>query len=141
MARVMSLAFIVFMAAPVLAPTVGQTILLFGSWRLIFAMIGVISAGVLLWFWMRMPETLHPIDRMPLSFRRLAGGWRMTITDRWSLGYTLASTALMGALYGFINSVQQIVFDVFDSPKLLVLVTSEERRVGKEGFSTFRSGW
>ncbi|RIA37656.1 DHA1 family bicyclomycin/chloramphenicol resistance-like MFS transporter [Hephaestia caeni] len=122
MARVMSLAFIVFMAAPVLAPTVGQTILLFGSWRLIFAMIGVISAGVLLWFWMRMPETLHPIDRMPLSFRRLAGGWRMTITDRWSLGYTLASTALMGALYGFINSVQQIVFDVFDAPKLLVLV-------------------
>src|SRR3546814_8769695 len=99
---------------PVLAPTVGQTILLFGSWRLIFAMIGVISAGVLLWFWMRMPETLHPIDRMPLSFRRLAGGWRMTITDRWSLGYTLASPALMGALYGFINSVQQIVFDVFD---------------------------
>src|SRR3546814_10131904 len=56
MARVMSLAFIVFMAAPVLAPTVGQTILLFGSWRLIFAMIGVISAGVLLWFWMWMPE-------------------------------------------------------------------------------------
>src|SRR3546814_8379999 len=85
-------------------------------------MSGVISAGVLLWFWMRMPETLHPIDRMPLSFRRLAGGWRMTITDRWSLGYTLASTALMGALYGFINSVQQIVFDVFDAPKLLVLV-------------------
>src|SRR3546814_15625824 len=46
----------------------------------------------------------------------------MTITDRCSLGYTLASTALMGALYGFINSVQQIVFDVFDAPKLLVLV-------------------
>src|SRR3546814_17506261 len=46
----------------------------------------------------------------------------MTITDRCSLGYTLASTALMGALYGFINSVQQIVYDVFDAPKLLVLV-------------------
>src|SRR3546814_11008971 len=102
---------------------------------------------------MRMPETLHPIDRMPLSFRRLAGGWRMTITDRWSLGYTLASTALMGALYGFINSVQQIVFDVFDAPKLLVLVfavtastmavanRSEERRVGKECVSKGRSRW
>jgi DHA1 family bicyclomycin/chloramphenicol resistance-like MFS transporter len=122
MARVMSLAFIVFMAAPVLAPTVGQTILLFGSWRLIFANIGAISAAVLLWFWWRMPETLHPIDRMPLSLGRLAGGWRMTITDRWSLGYTLATTALMGALYGFINSVQQVVFDVFDAPKLLVVV-------------------
>ncbi len=122
MARVMSLAFIVFMAAPVLAPTVGQTILLFGSWRLIFAMIGAISAAVLLWFWWRMPETLHPIDRMPLSLARLAGGWRRTVTDRWSLGYTLATTVLMGALYGFINSVQQVVFDVFDAPKLLVVV-------------------
>jgi DHA1 family bicyclomycin/chloramphenicol resistance-like MFS transporter len=122
MARVMSLAFIVFMAAPVLAPTVGQTILLFGSWRLIFANIGAISAAVLLWFWWRMPETLQPIDRMPLSLARIAGGWKRTTTDRWSLGYTLASTALMGALYGFINSVQQIVYDVFGAPKLLVVI-------------------
>src|SRR3546814_6591587 len=75
-------------------------------------MIGVISAGVLLWFWLLLPETLHPIYRMPLSFRRLAGGWRMTITDRWSLGYTLSSTAFFGPLYCFITSVHLIVFVV-----------------------------
>src|SRR3546814_13176738 len=51
MARVLSLAFIVFMAAPVLAPPAGHTLLLFGSWRLIFALIGVIPAGVLLCVW------------------------------------------------------------------------------------------
>ncbi|HEU4960297.1 MAG TPA: multidrug effflux MFS transporter [Sphingomonas sp.] len=122
MARVMSLAFIVFMIMPVLAPTFGQTILLFGEWEWIFAMTALGTAIVVLWFAIRMPETLHPEDRRPLAPARLARGWWRTLTDRWSLGYTLASAALLGALYGYINSVQQIMFDTFHRPKLLVVV-------------------
>ncbi len=120
MARVMSLAFMVFMAAPVFAPMLGQGVLLFGSWRLIFWSVAGITAVVLAWFWLRMPETLDPADRIPLSLPRLLSGWRQTVTDRFSLGYTLAATALIGALYGFINSIQQIVFDVFKQPNLLI---------------------
>ena len=122
MARVMSLAFMVFMAAPVLAPSFGELILMVGSWRLIFVMIAVISAGILVWFMVRMPETLKPADRQPLSIARLASGWRTTLSDRWSIGYTLATTALMGALYGFINSVQQVVFALTHDAGLLVPV-------------------
>jgi DHA1 family bicyclomycin/chloramphenicol resistance-like MFS transporter len=123
MARVMSLAFIVFMIVPVLAPTFGQTILAFGgSWRMIFAMTATGTALVLGWFAWRMPETMHPEDRRSLSPARLARGWWRTLSDRWSLGYTLASAALLGALYGFINSVQQIMFDTFHRPRLLVVV-------------------
>ncbi|MBY0520227.1 MAG: multidrug effflux MFS transporter [Sphingomonas sp.] len=122
MARVMSLAFMVFMAAPVLAPSFGELILLFGSWRLIFVMIAVISAGILIWFMVRMPETLKPADRQRLSIARLASGWRTALSDRWSIGYTLAAAALMGALYGFINSVQQVVFALTREPGLLVPV-------------------
>lgn len=122
MARVMSLAFMVFMAAPVLAPSFGELILWFGSWRLIFVMIAAISAGILVWFIVRMPETLKPADRQPLSIARLATGWRATLADRWSIGYTLAAAALMGALYGFINSVQQVVFALTHQPALLVPV-------------------
>lgn len=122
MARVMSLAFMVFMAAPVLAPSFGELILWFGSWRLIFVMIAAISAGILVWFIVRMPETLKPADRQPLSVARLATGWRATLADRWSIGYTLAAAALMGALYGFINSVQQVVFALTHQPALLVPV-------------------
>ena len=122
MARVMSLAFMVFMAAPVLAPSFGQLILLFGSWRLIFVLIAVVSGGVLAWFAIRMPETLPRERRHPLSFARLIADWRMTLTERASIGYTLASTALLGALYGFINSVQQIVAALTGSDRLLVPV-------------------
>ncbi|WP_447406973.1 hypothetical protein, partial [Clostridium perfringens] len=49
-------------------------------------------------------------------------GWRQTVGDRWSLGYTLASTALMGALYGYLNSIQQIMFDTFHRPHLLAVM-------------------
>lgn len=122
MARVMSLAFIVFMIMPVLAPTFGQTILLVGSWRLIFAMTAFGTLLVCIWFAIRMPETLQPQDRRPLAPGRLARGWWLTLSDRWSLGYTIASAALLGALYGFINSVQQIMFDTFHRPELLVVV-------------------
>ncbi|MGL4312464.1 MAG: MFS transporter, partial [Sphingomonas sp.] len=120
MARVMSLAFMVFMAAPIFAPVMGATVLLIGSWRLIFWTIAAISAAVLAWFWLRMPETLPPDRRIPLSGPRLMDGVWETLTDRSSLGYTLAATALVGALYGFINSVQQIVFDYLQRPDLLI---------------------
>ena len=59
MARVMSLAFIVFMAGPIFAPAFGQGVLSAGgSWRMIFWGVGAVSALVVAWFWLRMPETL-----------------------------------------------------------------------------------
>lgn len=122
MARVMSIAFIVFMIVPVLAPAFGAGVLLFGGWRDIFWAIGGVTLLVLGWFGLRMPETLHAEDRKPLSLARIAGGWRIAATDRWSLGYTLAATALLGGLYGYLNSVQQIVADTFGRPQLLVIL-------------------
>lgn len=121
MARVMSLAIIVFMIAPVVAPTLGQAILFFGSWRLIFSVIAVLTAIVLVWFALRMPETLAG-DRVPFSVTRLVEGYRTTLTDRWSLGYTLGGTMLQGALFAYITSVQQIVTTVFNAEKHLNLV-------------------
>ncbi len=122
MARVMSLAFIFFMAAPVLAPTFGQLILLVASWRWIFGGIALVSALILLWFLARMPETLAPENRRPMNLAALGTGAKRVAGDRLALGYTLAATALQGALFGFIGSVQQVVFDVFEVPNLLALV-------------------
>jgi len=122
MARVMSIAFMVFMIVPVLAPAFGQTVLLFADWRGIFWVIGGISMGMWAWLYIRMPETLHADAQQPLSVARILSGWRQTLGDRWSLGYTLASTSLMGALYGYLNSVQQIMFDTFGKPRLLAVM-------------------
>jgi len=122
MARVMSIAFMVFMVVPVMAPAFGQTVLLFANWRGIFWVVAGLSLGIWMWFFVRMPETLRPEARQPLSVSRIWAGWKQTLGDRLSLGYTLASTSLMGALYGYLNSVQQIMFDTFDRPKLLAVM-------------------
>ena len=122
MARVMSITFIVFMIVPVLAPAFGSGVLLFGGWREIFFAVGGVSLLVLGWFAWRMPETMHAEDRHPFSFARLGAGWRTALTDRWSIGYTLSAAALLGALYGYINSIQQIMADTFGRPRLLLVI-------------------
>ena len=116
MARVMSLAFIVFMAAPIIAPAVGQLILFVAPWRWIFGALAIAGFGVMVWAMLRLPETLKPEDRLPLSAVRIRRAWWLTITERYSIGYTLALTVLQGALIGFITSAQQVFFDVFHHP-------------------------
>ena len=120
MAQVMSVAMTVFMAVPVLAPLFGEIILSFASWRWIFGMFAVIGLSVGLWIGWRLPETLMPEDRMPLTAPRIWRGWHHTLTERKSLGYMVASALLSGALFGFINSIQQIMFDTFHRPDMLI---------------------
>lgn len=122
MARVMSLTFMVFMLMPVLAPSFGQAVLLFADWRAIFWGLALWGVGMLAWAWLRLPETLDPANRRPISVRAVGDAAREAMTNRTSLGYTLGVMALMGALMGYVNSVQQIVFDVFERPGALAAV-------------------
>jgi len=119
MARLMSLAFLVFLLMPVLAPSFGQLTLLFAPWRAIFFGLAIFAALVLAWSVVRLPETLHPEYRRPLSAASIWSATRETLTNRQSLGYTLGFTFMMGSLMGYINSIQQIVFDVFQRPELI----------------------
>lgn len=116
MARTMSLVFMVFMLVPVLAPSVGQGILLVGPWRAIFGVLGVYGLMMAIWSWQRLPETLHPEFRRTLRVADIGTAMWATITERQSLGYTVALTLTFGALTAYIASVQQIVFDAFKAP-------------------------
>ncbi|MEN5362233.1 multidrug effflux MFS transporter [Brevundimonas intermedia] len=113
MARVMSFSFLVFLGVPILAPSLGQLIMLVGPWRWIFAGLGLIGVALIVWATLRLPETLKPEDRLPIQFKRLTAAYKIALTDRTAVGYTLAMTAITGALFGFINSSQQIFADVF----------------------------
>ena len=122
MAKVMSLVFMTFMLVPVLAPNIGQAILLVGPWRAIFLVLAGYGAIMWLWSFIRLPETLHPEFRRPLSVHAISGAARTASLDRLSLGYTLAMTAVFGGLTAYIASIQQIVFDTYDAPHLIGLV-------------------
>lgn len=122
MARVMSLVFVVFMAAPVLAPAFGQIVLMFAPWRWIFVGIATVAGMVLAWFWLRMPETLAVEKRNTLNPLHILRGFREVTRDRMAMGYMLGATLLQGGLFGFINSIQQIMADIFGVPHLLTIV-------------------
>ncbi len=113
MAEVMSLIMMVFMVVPVLAPGTGQVVMLFGDWHLIFIFMGVIAAMVGAWMYLRLPETLAPEDVRPFTPASILEGFKIVLTDRVALCYTLASTFIFGALFGFINSAQQIYVGIY----------------------------
>ncbi len=122
MARVMSLSFLVFLGVPILAPTLGQLVLFVAPWRWIFGVLALAGSGFMIWALIRLPETLAPENRLPIRVGRIAEAFRAVVSDRLSVGYTLAMTAITGALFAFINSSQQIFFDVFQEPGLFTTV-------------------
>jgi len=113
MAEVMSLIFMTFMVIPVIAPSIGQLMMLFANWHMIFLCMALIGAAVTLWTYVRLPETLHPEDRREIDVASILQGFRIVLTNRISIGYTLASTAVFAALFGFINSAQQIYVGIY----------------------------
>ena len=113
MAEIMSLVFMVFMIIPVLAPGIGQLIMLFSEWHMIFVVMSVTALAITAWTALRMPETMHPQDRRPLSLMSIVNGFRIVLTTRVSLFYTLASMIIFGSLFGFINSAQQVYVGIY----------------------------
>ncbi|WP_454684429.1 multidrug effflux MFS transporter [Ancylobacter moscoviensis] len=122
MARVMSLAFLVFLSVPILAPSIGQAIMLVAPWRAIFLMLCLLGAVLFFWTLTRLPETLHPEDRSPISLAGVSHAFGLIVRSRVTVGYMLAMTMVMGGLFGFINSAQQVFADAFDAAELFTLI-------------------
>jgi len=113
MAEVMSLTFMVFMAIPIIAPGVGQVLLLAGPWQTIFFFMGGLATIFTIWGFLRLPETLAPENRRPLTLGAVIDGFRIVLTNRVAFSYGLAGTFTFGALFGFISSSQQIYVDIY----------------------------
>ena len=122
MARVMSLTFIVFLAAPVIAPSIGQAIVAVARWEWIFGALGIFGTATAAWAWLRLPESLHAADRRAISPAGILQAFQLSLSSRIAVGYVLALTAMLGALFGFINSVQQVFADALGAPGLLTSV-------------------
>jgi DHA1 family bicyclomycin/chloramphenicol resistance-like MFS transporter len=114
MAEVMSLIMMVFMVVPIIAPGTGQLIMLVGNWHLIFVFIAIVSLGIGFWMYSRLPETLDPADVRPFTVSSILGAFRIVLTNRIALCYTIASTFIFGAMFGFINSAQQIYVGIYE---------------------------
>lgn len=121
MAKRLSMIFLVFMIVPAIAPTMGAGITLFASWRAIFIVLAVMGVVMILWL-RRLPETLRAEDVRPLDLRTMIAGWATVTRHRRAAGYMIASGMMQGALYGYLNSSEQIIADIFDARSWFPLV-------------------
>jgi len=121
MARIMSFVMAVFILVPILAPSVGQLMLLVANWRAIFY--GLVIVGVIdfLWLATRQEETLKPADRVPLSIGHILRSAREALTTRVTLGYTLATGCVFGAFISYLGTSQQIFQDQYGTGKLFAM--------------------
>jgi MFS transporter, DHA1 family, multidrug resistance protein len=117
---VMSLSSMIFMAAPVIAPAMGQAVVAFAEWRWIFIVLGL--WGAILWIWVssRLVESLTPERRRMLEPGVIWESVMLVVKDRQSLGYSIAMTSLSCGLMGFILSVSQVFDTIFKRLDLLV---------------------
>lgn len=123
MARLMSLIFVIFLLVPAVAPSIGQgVLLLFGDWRWIFVSMAVLGASMTAWVYFRLPETLHEEDRQDIEISHIASNMLSAVSLRATIGYTLASSLVFGALFGFINSSQQLIGEAFGAGEMFPLL-------------------
>jgi DHA1 family bicyclomycin/chloramphenicol resistance-like MFS transporter len=119
MARVMSLTFVVFLTVPILAPSLGQLILLIAPWRYVFVVFALFAALVAAWGFLRLPETLHPEYRLTLTRRHVLDAAKLVLGTRASIFYTLAMMVMFGTIMAYVGMVAQIFSEVFHRPRLM----------------------
>lgn len=114
MAEVASAATTIFMAAPILAPAIGQAIISVADWRMIFVFLFAYGVVLGAWAMMRMPETLDRDARRSLRFDAIFSAFAAFAQNRLSLGYTLVAMVLTGAFFAYLGTAQQIYVGIFD---------------------------
>src|SRR6201995_1618986 len=67
MASVVSLAMMIFIAVPVIAPSLGEALMVLTQWRGIFVVLMAYGVLALIWSAVRLPETLPESEHKPFS--------------------------------------------------------------------------
>ncbi len=124
MARVLSFIMAVFIFVPVVAPALGEAILVLSHWRMIFALFILIALIISVWMSLRLPETLTEENRHSFSFADIYKSITLVLTNTQTLGHTFSAGLVFGCLIGYLNCARQIFQDYYDTGHLFVLYFS-----------------
>lgn len=121
MARIMSYIFMVFILVPMLAPALGQAILLIADWRAVFGLFLVLAPLVGLWLELRQPETLPPERRIRFSLGPILTNAGLIFRHPKVMAYTFAAGLMFGVLLLYLSTSQAMFLDLYDAGNLFVL--------------------
>lgn len=114
MARLMSLAMMIFTILPALGPLIGSWIILWSSWHGIFLAFVFFAFVLSIWVGLRLPESLPPENRRPFRFGPLAEAVKQMMQTRVAFLAMLVQSLCMCALFSTLLLVQPIYDLTFD---------------------------
>ena len=109
LAKVMSFVMTLFLVIPLVAPAIGQGILLATNWHMVMLSLGLYGAILLICCWLWLPETLAPENKRLIQPAVISEALLALARSRQTVGYTIASGLFFGSLFGFIATSQQLI--------------------------------
>ncbi|MFC3212638.1 multidrug effflux MFS transporter [Planomicrobium okeanokoites] len=121
--RLFALLMVVNNLVPLLAPSVGSTVLLFADWKgifLILSLLGLILLFVSAW---RLEETLPPERRVPGNLTETFSNFSIIIKNRKFTGYALAQGLLIGGVFAYVAGTPFIYQNIYGvSPQVFSIL-------------------
>ncbi|MCB0398685.1 MAG: multidrug effflux MFS transporter [Winogradskyella sp.] len=108
MAKILSIVVMVFILVPVVAPTLGQFLMNHYDWKFIFTFNLIFGVLVVLWFWLRQPETLKEKYKIPYRLAIFKTGTVQFFKIRSAVIYTLLSGFITGSFMVYLSTSQRI---------------------------------
>lgn len=118
MARIMSIAMMIFTLVPAFAPMLGAGIILLADWRSIFLAFAVFAIIMVSWMGLRLPETLPVAERRPFRLPLLLGAVREMFahpTVRLSIFVQTLCLALLFTMLTMVQPIYDLIFGRGDS--------------------------
>lgn len=118
MARMMSIAMLIFTLVPAIAPMMGAGIILLTSWRAIFLAFALFAVVIVLWMGLRLPEPLPAENRRPFRLPNLQAALIEMLrhtTVRLSMMVQCFCLAMLFCMITLVQPIYDVVFDRADS--------------------------
>ena len=135
MAKIVSIVVMVFILVPVVAPALGQFILNYYDWKVIFYFNLVFGLAVMLWFWLRQQETLKAENKIPFSASLFIDGAREFVKYKEAIAFTFVSGFITGSFMVYLSTSQQIFEQQYNMADLFPYIFASLAIA--VGFSTF----
>lgn len=118
MARMMSMAMMIFTIVPAIAPLMGAGIIALTGWRGIFLAFILFSLITILWMGLRLPESLAREDRRPFRAPLILNAVREMLahpTVRLSIMVQTLSLSMLFTMLIMVQPIYEAIFDRADS--------------------------
>ncbi|MEP5338770.1 MAG: multidrug effflux MFS transporter [Algibacter sp.] len=114
MAKIVSIVVMFFILIPVIAPSIGQLLINLFNWQSVFYVNLIFGIIIMIWFWLRQPETLPKEKRVKFSLNLFINGTKEFFKHKEAVAFTFVSGFITGSFMVYLSTSQQIFQKQYD---------------------------